>query len=293
MGPDLMDRVAGAPISWGVCEVPGWGHQLGPERVLREMRQVGLAATELGPDGFLPAAPPERAGLLAAHGLRAVGGFVPMVLHQPHRDPVAAIAPLLQSFAASGIATLVLAAGSGLDGYDQRARLSGEQWGTLLANLDRIRDAAAERGIAATLHPHVGTLVERLGEIARVLDGSSIPLCLDTGHLLVGGADPARLAAEVPARVGHAHLKDVDAALADRIRSGELTYRQAVAAGLYRPLGRGDVDIAGIVRSLEAAGYQGWYVIEQDTILVREPAPGDGPAAQVRASLAFLRGLGR
>jgi inosose dehydratase len=293
MGSDLLDRVAGAPISWGVCEVPGWGHQLRPERVLSEMRQVGLAATELGPDGFLPAAPREMAGMLAAHGLRAVGGFVPMVLHQPHRDVVARIAPVLESFAAAEVSTLVLAAGTGLDGYNHRARLDGDQWRALLGNLDRIRDTAAERGIAATLHPHVGTLVERPAEIARVLDGSSIPLCLDTGHLLVGGADPVRLAAEVPARVGHVHLKDVDAALAARVRSRELTYVQGVAAGLYRPLGHGDLDIAGVVRSLEAAGYQGWYVMEQDTILSREPAPGEGPAAEVRASLAFLRELGR
>jgi len=27
-------KIAGAPISWGVCEVPGWGYQLTPERVL-------------------------------------------------------------------------------------------------------------------------------------------------------------------------------------------------------------------------------------------------------------------
>ena len=35
------DKIAGAPISWGVCEVPGWGYQLSPERVLRQMREVG------------------------------------------------------------------------------------------------------------------------------------------------------------------------------------------------------------------------------------------------------------
>ena len=49
------DKIAGAPISWGVCEVPGWGYQLAPDRVLAEMADVGLAATEFGPDGFLPA----------------------------------------------------------------------------------------------------------------------------------------------------------------------------------------------------------------------------------------------
>jgi inosose dehydratase len=30
----LEERVAGAPISWGVCEVPGWGWQYDPATVL-------------------------------------------------------------------------------------------------------------------------------------------------------------------------------------------------------------------------------------------------------------------
>jgi inosose dehydratase len=70
-------KVAGAPISWGVCEVPGWGYQLGPQRVLTEMRDVGLAATELGPDGFLPSDPDELTALLDSYGLRCVGTFAP------------------------------------------------------------------------------------------------------------------------------------------------------------------------------------------------------------------------
>ena len=68
-------RIAGAPISWGVCEVPNWGQQLTPERVLAEMQDVGLSATELGPDGFLPADPQQMATVLKAHQLTAVGGF--------------------------------------------------------------------------------------------------------------------------------------------------------------------------------------------------------------------------
>ena len=57
-------KIAGAPISWGVCEVPGWGYQLTPERVLTEMRDVGLSATELGPEGFLPSDPAQLTALL-------------------------------------------------------------------------------------------------------------------------------------------------------------------------------------------------------------------------------------
>jgi inosose dehydratase len=115
-------------------------------------------------------------------------------------------------------------------------------------------------------------------------------LCLDTGHLLIGGTDPVALARSHPDRIAHTHLKDVDAGWADKVQAGDATYTQAVAAGMYRPLGQGDVDIAAIVATLEGAGYDGWYVMEQDTILGAVPT-GEGPVVDVRASIAFLRGL--
>jgi len=67
--------------------------------------------------------------------------------------------------------------------------LTDEGWEVLLGNLDRIAEAAARMGITATLHPHVGTMVETAGDVERVLAGSEIGLCLDTGHLMIGGAD--------------------------------------------------------------------------------------------------------
>ena len=284
-------RLAAAPISWGVCEVPDWGHQMSPDRVLGEMREVGVAATEFGPEGFLPDAPQEKLDLLAGYGMRAVGGFVPVVLHEAARDVLLGLDAVLSGFVTAGANTLVLAADSGLTGYDDRVVLDEQQWQTLLANLDLITDAAREHGIIATLHPHVGTIIEKEPEVARVLESSRIPLCLDTGHLLIGGTDPAKLAREVPERIAHTHLKDVNADLARSVQNGQMSYTAAVKAGIYRPLGQGDVDVAGIVSSLEGSGYTGWYVLEQDTVLGAEPPEGGGPIEDVRASLAFVAGL--
>jgi inosose dehydratase len=282
-------RISGAPISWGVCEVPGWGYCLPAERVLAEMASVGLAATELGPDGYLPADPAARTNLIGQYGLAVAGGFVPVVLHDPAHDPVPAVVAALAGW--SGV--LVLAAATGDDGYDTRPDLDEAGWRRLLANLDRLHAAAAEHGVTATLHPHVGTMVERTAEVDRVLDGSGIPLCLDTGHLLAGGTDPAELAGTTPERIAHVHLKDVDGALAARVRSGEVTYADAVRAGMYRPLGDGDVDVAEIVAALTAAGYAGWYVLEQDTMLDAAPPAGEGPVIDVRKSLDYLRKVAR
>ncbi|HEU5386433.1 MAG TPA: TIM barrel protein [Streptosporangiaceae bacterium] len=284
------DKIAGAPISWGVCEVPGWGYQLEPGRVLAEMQQVGLAATEFGPAGFLPADPARMAEFLAAHHLTAVGGFTPVVLHEPGHDPAPEIERLLGGYDAAHAGVLVLSAATGRDGYDTRPDLDEAGWNTLLANLDRLTGLAAARGVRAVLHPHVGTMVERGDEVRRVLEGSAISLCLDTGHLLIGGTDPAELTRQAPERVAHTHFKDVSDQVAAQVRSGRLTYTEGVRRGMYRPLGRGDVDFAAIVSHLRGRDYDGWYVLEQDTILTEEPR-GEGPVSEVRESAGYLRTL--
>jgi len=282
--------IAGAPISWGVCEVPGWGYQLGPERVLAEMREVGLTATEFGPDGFLPARPDAMTRVLDSHGLQAIGGFTPLLLHVAGHDPVPEVERLLEGYAASGADVLVLSAVTGAEGYDSRPELDDDGWRVLLGNLDRLATLAASRGVRAVLHPHVGTVVENGPEVQRVLEGSGISLCLDTGHLLIGGTDPAELAGQAPERIAHVHFKDVDGRLARRVQDGRLTYTQGVRDGMYRPLGSGDVDVPAIVGSLRARGYPGWYVLEQDTILTEEPH-GEGPVADVWASAEYLRSV--
>lgn len=288
----LAQRIAGAPISWGVCEVEDWGYQLDPATVLTQMREIGLAATEFGPDGFLPDAPGDKARTLAAYGLHAVGQFVPVVLHDPGHDPLPEVERAMAALVAARASTVVLAAATGTEGYDDRPELDDTGWATLLANLDRLAAAASAHGLTATLHPHVGTMVESGEETRRVLDGSTIGLCLDTGHLLIGGGDPVAVAVAHPDRIAHCHLKDVRLDWARKVQEGSVTYTEAVAGGMYVPLGEGDVDIAAIVRALEVDGYAGWYVLEQDTILAGPPEEtGVDPVGDVRTSLAHVLAL--
>jgi inosose dehydratase len=292
---DPMARLAGAPITWGVCEVPGWGCQLGAERVLREVSALGLRAIELGPRGFLPDDPGEVARTLRRHDLRLAAGFVPAVLHRPESRAVAldGIAAAAATLSAAGADLLILAAelGNGAGGYDRSAELSDREWRVLLEGLDEAREAAAARGLPVALHPHFGTAIERRDHVDRVISDSDVALCLDSGHLVIGGSDPVDVVCAANGRVRHVHLKDVDAVMSSRVRSGEIGYRDAVAQGLYQPLGEGDVDVASVVRLLEAAGYDGWYVLEQDVVLEAEPAAGDGPAGSAARSVHYLMGI--
>lgn len=285
-------KVAAAPISWGVCEVPNWGHQMQPDRVLSEMRELGFEATEFGPEGFLPADPAEKAKTLAHYNMKAVGGFVPAVLHDPSHDPLPQIHQELEGFLAAGGKTLVLAAATGIDGYDaKRPELDEEGWATVYSNIDKILDAATQVGVSVALHPHAGTMVETQADLDHILEGSSVKICFDTGHMFIGGIDPVAFAQNHAERVSHAHLKDVKLDFARKVQAGEQTYYDAVVDGMYVPLGSGDIDIRTIVESLEKAGFDGWYVLEQDNVIHEEPAPGAGPVADARTSLEFLRSI--
>jgi inosose dehydratase len=283
-----VDRIAGAPISWGVCEVPNWGHQLPAERVLAEMRELGITATEFGPDGFLPDAPAEKAAVLREHGLGAVGGFLPVLLHDVDHDPMPEVDAFIDACVASAAGVVVLAASTGTDGYDVRPELDELQWKTMLTNLDRISDRARERGVVAVVHPHIGTMVEDADDVQRVLDGSRVGLCVDTGHLAAAGADPVAITLANLDRVGHVHLKDVDGARAARVVAGEIAFSDAVHDGMWTVLGEGSVDVAAMIDALESHGYTGWYVLEQDLMLDGEPT-GVGPKADVQRCLDYVK----
>ncbi|MFZ0973007.1 MAG: hypothetical protein WAN22_12335, partial [Solirubrobacteraceae bacterium] len=82
----LDDRLAGAPISWGACEIPGWGVMPSPDRALAEMAELGLRGTELGPVAFFPDDPEGISAQLERYGVELVGGFVPLVVHEPELD---------------------------------------------------------------------------------------------------------------------------------------------------------------------------------------------------------------
>jgi inosose dehydratase len=285
-------RLVGAPISWGVCEVPGWGRQLAPERVLGEMASLGLAATELGPVGYLSLDANRARGLLDRFGLRLVAGFVPLVLHTPSldgaRELVQRVAGLLEALEAE-----VLTVTPVMDAdWSAPVALEEGEWRRLTENLERTEELVAGYGLTMALHPHAGSVIETDAQIERILGHTDVPVCLDSGHLAIGGADPVEFARRHGDRVVHVHLKDADAALAERVGEGAMSLVEATRRGLFRPLGQGDVAIDEVVALLESNGYDRWLVLEQDTTLTgEEPPVGSGPIIDVQASIEYLASL--
>lgn len=280
-------KVAAAPISWGVSELPGWGLRLPPERVLAEMKAAGFEATELGPPGYLPDDPQACRDLLERHGLRLVAGFLAACLHES--GAVGEVESEARTLAAAGGEMLVLAASLSGGSYDGHHHLSSQEWRALGKNLAAAADIATAYGLGVSFHPHVGTAIENQAQVTKLLATSDIGLCLDTGHLFLGGIDPVQLAAEAGPRINHVHLKDINLEISARLRDHDLTYADAVRRGLYRPLGQGGVDIEAVLRRLSDVGYEGWFVLEQDTALQVEPQLASGPVKAAEQSLRYFR----
>jgi inosose dehydratase len=214
------------------------------------------------------------------------------VLHEPSlggaRETSERMAGVL---ARAGAEVFVAAAVMDAD-WSPPVELDGRRWRLVCDHLNEIEEIVARHGLELALHPHAGTLLETAADVERLARDSHVRWCLDTGHLVLGGIDPVNFARDHAERIAHVHLKDVDAGLAARVRSGEVSFLEAVRSGLFRPLGQGDAQIAEVVRLLDRSGYELWFVLEQDTAITgEEPPVGSGPVVDVRASVEYLNTL--
>jgi len=288
------DRLAGAPISWGACEVPGWGIMPSAERVLADMAELGLKGTELGAPGFLPDDPASIDQLLMRNGLELVGGFVALVLHEP--DLAATIDGAREAaslIAHAGGQMFVVGVVQDLE-WSTPQELDDDGWARLARNVTEIDALVSDQGLTLALHPHAGTLIETAEQVERAIEAVDVGWCLDTGHLTIGGTDPVDFANRHGDRVVHVHLKDVDAKVAADFRAGRQSLVDATRNGLFLPLGRGDARIAEVMDALALHGYDGWLVLEQDTAITGdEPTVTGGPMRDARESIAFLHHTAR
>jgi inosose dehydratase len=278
-------QLAGGPVSWGVDFAadpanPPW------QRVLDGIAGCGLTHAELGPVGYLPT------GALATRGLTAVGTFVFDDFHADGADARldAAVAGAVTAIAEAGGALLVLIDRPGGEraptaGRSAAARrLDDRRWAALVARLRRAAGNAAAHGVRAVVHPHAGGFVEFEDEVDRLLDAvpaEEAGLCLDSGHVLYAGGDPAAAVQRWGARIEHVHLKDV----AGEVLARGLGFWDAIAAGVSCPVGTGMLDLAALRDALAAIGYRGVATVEQDR---RPGTPGD-PVVDLASSVRRLR----
>ncbi|MFG3300400.1 sugar phosphate isomerase/epimerase family protein [Micromonospora chersina] len=274
-------RVAGAPVNYGIYRTTD--APVGPDDLLAALARDGYTGVDSGPIGYLGTGE-TLARRLATNGIGLAGGWVDLRF----ADPAGFAADLVQLDAALDVFTAAPAddarfaprptlacpgnpARMARPGTptDLPSALPAAAWPDFAARVQQAADRCRDRGLEPVFHYHLGTDVETEAEADRLLDLTDIAICLDTGHLALAGGDPVAAVHRWAGRIGQVHLKDADLAAHARVRAAGGGLMDVVAAGGFCALGRGDVDLAGVLAGLDEIGYTGWLVVEQD-------APEDG-----------------
>ena len=285
-------RTATAVVNWNSPDIPDVFPWIPYGEALDRMVEAGYDATEWGPS--MPTDPAELRAALGSRGLDLVGAFVGLGFRdRDRRDAELERAMGIAGFLAESGGTVLVAAEAGDDrrrgeaGHvDESRGLTDGQWRSLGEGLGELARRLAPMGMTLAFHNHVGTYVETPAETARLLDETDPELvgwCLDIGHLAFGGGMAMDLLPRYAGRVRHVHVKDVDPAVLARARAEGWSFGRALEHFVFPPLGQGMARIPDVVASLRAVGYDGWYVIEQDT------APD--PTATALANRVYLEGL--
>jgi inosose dehydratase len=272
-------RLATAPVSWGIWEQTIHRRDLVPPRPLLEtVTAMGYRALETGPPGYLAPNGASAVELIEPFGVELVATFLPLRLDDEDgfRADLDELDRTAEVLAATGGGIVLLAdaerparaAVSGRPAAMARHALSGQELDRAGERLDRAAARCAERGLSAALHPHAATYIESPDEVEAILERTSLPLCIDTGHAVVGGGDPVDLLHRHGDRLAHIHLKDVDGAVFGRLRAGEIDMDEAWAAGIFCPFGEGVVPLGEFLAEPRVRGLDGYAALEQDRMAV-------------------------
>ncbi|MFI7697461.1 TIM barrel protein [Nonomuraea sp. NPDC049480] len=260
--------VANAPVSFGVFGLTDVPPPLSADEMVHAVSGAGYEGIDLGPIGYLSM---DRLG-----GLLLAGGWADLRYGdaEEFERGLPALEATLDVFAAAPAAPFPPRPTLGCSGSPERfARpggsvpgLTASAWPSYAARVQEAANRCRDRGFEPAFHHHLGTYVETPQDVERLLELTDVPLCLDTGHLLLAGGDPVAALRAWAGRIGHVHVKDGDTAILAQALADGADLHELMGRGGFARLGEGELDLPAVVGTLDEIGYAGWVVIEQDTL---------------------------
>jgi inosose dehydratase len=299
-------KIGNAPCSWGTLEFEGMGPTIPYGQMLDELKESGYQGTELGDWGYFPTDSSKLADELLRRELDLLGAFVPVGLKYSQNlesglQTAIKISSLQKEVAlkikSSTAPFLILSDNNGSEKLrtDYAGKitsdmgLTGLEWKIFGLNTNLIAKEVFEKtGLKTVFHHHCAGYVETPKEIDRFLentDSKYVGLVLDTGHYSYGRNlnDPTLIEAldRYKERLWYIHFKDF------KPISGALDYFQAVRAGVFCELGKGEVNFPQVLNWLKENNYQGYALVEQDIL------PGMGkPFESALKNRNYLKSIG-
>jgi inosose dehydratase len=264
-------RIGINPITWTNDDVPELGGDTPLEVCLSETKQAGYAGTELG--GKFPRTSAELKPIMQHYGLAVVSGWYDGRCDEKEVSAeMDAITPHLQLLKDVGSKHVVYADTSrGRHGaiwgpISQRPVLKPDEWPSYGRKLTQLAERMADFGVRMAFHHHMGTIVESDTDVGLMMQytGEAVGLLYDTGHSSFSGGDPLKLIKTHVKRVVHVHCKDLRKDILEKARAEDMSFMDAVIAGIFTVPGDGSIDYLPILRVLAEANYSGWLVVEAE-----------------------------
>jgi inosose dehydratase len=298
-----MIRYGTNPIAWSNDDDRSIGAHISLEQCLRQAAAIGFDGIEKG--HRMPDEGVELKKVLGEHGLVLVSGWHSTnLLVNDIETEKRSIQRHIHMLKANGCdVCIVCETSNAIHGNDDAALadkpfLAEALWPAFCAGVETLAEHCAAQGLDLVYHHHMGTIVERREEIARLMEGTgpATKLLLDTGHAWLGGSDPEELARSYMPRVRHIHAKNVRPDIRRQVEAERLSFLEGVRRGVFTVPGdpEGAVEFLPVLRIAAEHGYDGWLVIEaEQDPLVRDPVHYQSMGLKALKAMAAEAGLDR
>ena len=278
-----------APIAWTNDDMPDLGKENTFEQCVSEMALAGFTGSEVG--NKYPKDPEVLKKALELRGVEICNQwFSSFLITKPFEEVEKEFRAQLAFLKAMGAKVI----GASEQSYSVQGQLdtpifghkyemNDQEWDTFCTGMNKLGKIAKEEyGIALTFHHHMGTVVQSLAEVDRMMENTDpeyVSVLFDTGHFTYCGEDPLEVVKKYVHRIKHVHLKDIRPEVVEQVKKENMSFLAGVRAGAFTIPGDGCINYDPIFKVLEEAGYEGYMVVEAE----QDPAKANPLEYAIRA----------
>ena len=263
-----------APIAWTNDDMPDLGKENTFEQCVSEMALAGFTGSEVG--NKYPKDPEVLKKALELRGVEICNQwFSSFLITKPFEEVEKEFRAQLTFLKAMGAKVIGASEQShSVQGqmdtpvFGHKYEMNDEEWDTFCTGMNNLGKIAKEEyGIALTFHHHMGTVVQSLAEVDRMMENTDpeyVSLLFDTGHFTYCGEDPLEVVKKYVHRIKHVHLKDIRPEVVEQVKKENMSFLAGVRAGAFTIPGDGCINYDPIFKVLEDAGYEGYMVVEAE-----------------------------
>ena len=261
-----------APIGWTNDDMPDLGAENTFEQCVSEMALAGFTGCEVG--NKYPKDPAVLKKALDLRGMQICNAwFSSFLITKPYEEVEADFIKHITFLKEMGAKVVGISEQSySIQGTDKpifeaKYVMNDEEWDVFCKGLNKLGKTAKDRGIALTLHHHMGTVVQTEAEIDRMMENTDpelFSLLFDSGHLAYCGEDYMSVLKKYAGRIKHVHLKDIRPDVIAQVKAEHKSFLQGVRMGTFTVPGDGAIDFAPIFDVLAETGYEGYVLVEAE-----------------------------